>query len=462
MTASEAPRLSRSLPGMPPAAGVRIVHIGLGNFHRAHQCWYTAHAPDAAEWGIASFTGNSARQSDALAPQDGLYTLIVRGGEGDSFEPIGAICAAHPASDHRAWLDYLAAPQTALVTVTVTEQGYLVRAGHLDKDAVAADAQTLRTDARSRVTTMPARILAGLIARRAAGSGAITVLPCDNLPDNGHVIRTAITELAEAVDASMLAWIQEFVDFASCMVDRITPATTDDDREAVTRACGWQDLSPVPTEPFSEWVISGTFPAGRPRWEEAGAHLVADVEPFERRKLWLLNGSHSLMAYAGSVRGQATIAEAIGDSWLRDRVNRLWDEACAHLSLPADELSTYREALIRRFENPRIRHNLAQIAHDGSTKLGVRVIPVARVERDAGRMPLGCATALAGWVLHLRGAGVPVHDALAERAQRAAAAPDSVEAAAAVLETLDAELASDPDFVAAVAGVIGELAVENS
>ena len=131
-----------------------------------------------------------------------------------------------------------------------------------------------------------------------------------------------------------------------------------------------------------------------------------------------------------------------------------------HQREPADELAGYREALIRRFENPRIRHNLAQIAHDGSTKLGVRVIPVARAERGAGRLPLGCATALAGWVLHLRGAGVPVHDALVEQAQRAAAAPNPVEAAAAVLRTLDPELASDAAFTDAVAAVMAELTGE--
>src|SRR4029453_2152689 len=305
-TDSTAVRLSRSRPGAPAAAPVRIVHLGLGNFHRAHQAWYTAHAPDADQWGIAGFTGRRRDMADALAPQDGLYTLITRGAEGDTFEIVGAISAVHPAADHDAYLAYLSAPQTALVTITVTEAAYLHNAdGRLDADhqAIVADLQALRGGPRSPVSSLPARLVAGLLARRDAGVGPITVLSCDNLSENGAVTWTVVTEMAALVDESLPEWISENVDFAPSMVDRITPMTTDEDRRLVQEHNGYVDAYPVPTEPFSEWVVSGRFPAGRPKWEDSGVQLVDDVAPFEQRKLWLLNASHSLLAYAGSIRG---------------------------------------------------------------------------------------------------------------------------------------------------------------
>ena len=264
---NDLPRLSRSLPGTPAAAPIRMVHIGVGNFHRAHQAWYTAHAPDAAEWGYASFTGTSSRVADALVPQDGLYTLIVRSNEGDSFETVGSLSAVHAASEHEAYLGYLAQPAVSVVTATVTEAGYLRGPdGHLnaDDEVLAEDLTVLRQDPRQRVRTLPARLLAGLLARRSAGAGALTILSCDNLPDNGEVTKTVVHDLAALVDESLIGWMDQHVNFASSMVDRITPAPTDEDRELVQEQCGYVDAAPVPTEPFHEWVVSGRFPGARP------------------------------------------------------------------------------------------------------------------------------------------------------------------------------------------------------
>ena len=207
----------------------------------------------------------------------------------------------------------------------------------------------------------------------------------------------------------------------------------------------------MPTEPFSEWVLSGAFPAGRPRWEDAGVTLVDDVGPFEQRKLWLLNGSHSLLAYTGSIRGHASIDEAIADPACRSWVEDFWDEAERHLLLRGPAVSDYRAALITRYTNARIRHRLAQIAGDGSLKLPVRILPTVRVERAAGRVPRGCAAALAGWVLHLRGHGAPVSDPRAAEFQQAASDGDLARAAAAVISLLDEDLARDHVLVEAVA-----------
>jgi fructuronate reductase len=448
-----APRLSRALPGMPPAPPVRLVHLGVGSFHRAHQAWYTAAAPDADGWGIAAFTGRRPALAEALAPQDGLYTLITRSADGDSFAVLGAIAAVHASDEHEAWLGYLEQPEVAVVTITVTEAGYLSRAdGHLDaeRDAVVADVAALRADPRAPVGTLPARLVAGLLARRAAGAGPLTVLSCDNLPDNGEVTRTVVAELAALVDPTLTAWVESAVDFATSMVDRITPATTEEDRALVRESQGYVDAEPVPTEPFSEWVVAGRFPAGRPRWEDAGVRLVDEVRPFEQRKLWLLNGSHSLLAYAGSIRGHATIDEAVADPACRAEVEAFWDEAASHLELGGEAVRDYRAALLGRFANPRVRHRLAQIAADGSTKLRVRVLPPLRAERAVGRLPVGGASALAAWVLHLRGHGAPVQDRGADAARAAATSGDLVTAVPAVLETLEPGLGGDADLVALV------------
>lgn len=450
---NDLPRLSRALPGTPVAAPIRMVHIGLGNFHRAHQAWYTAHASDADEWGYASFTGTSPRVSDALRPQDGLYTVITRGNEVDSFETIGSVTAVHAADEHEKYLTYLAQPEVSVVTATVTEAGYLRGPdGHLNVGdaALVGDLDVLRQDPRQRVQTLPARLLAGLLARRSAGAGPLTILSCDNLPENGEVTKTVVYDLAALVDTSLIRWMDDQIDFASSMVDRITPAPTDQDRQLVQDQCGYVDACPVPTEPFHEWVVSGRFPAGRPRWDDAGATMVEDVGPFEQRKLWLLNASHTLLAYAGSIRGHETIDQAIGDPDCRSWVMALWDEASPHLSLPIEDVAAYREALLVRFSNPRMRDYLARIAADGSQKLPVRILPVVHEERQAGRLPRGGATALAAWVLHLRGLGAAIKDPGATAARAAADGKDLAQAVPAVLDTLQPGLGDDDDFAALV------------
>jgi fructuronate reductase len=449
----EVPPLSRSLPDTPPTAPVRMVHLGVGNFHRAHQAWYTAHSPNASEWGIAAFTGRRTDMAEALTPQDGLYTLITRSAEGDTFELIGSLSAVHPAAEHQTYLDYLSRPEVGLVTITVTEAGYLRGVnGHLDadRDVVVADLEVLRSGSHDQVTSLPGRLVAGLLARRAAAAAALTILSCDNLPGNGAVTETVVKDLAALVDETLPDWIGAHIDFATSMVDRITPATTDEDRVLVEESCGYVDASPVPTEPFSEWVISGGFPAGRPRWEEAGATLVDDVEPYEQRKLWLLNGAHSMLAYAGSVRGHSTIDEAIADPQCRSWVEMFWDEAARHLTLPAADIAQYRAALLTRFSNPRAGDQLARIAADGFTKLPVRTLPTLRAERSAGRVPAGSATTIAAWILHLRGLGAPIKDAGAGPAREAANSGELPDAVPAVLDALEPGLGGDGELVDAV------------
>lgn len=429
-TAAVVPTLSRANFGRP-AAPVRIVHLGVGNFFRAHQAWYTEHAPDADAWGIAAFTGRSAAVADALRPQDGLYTLITRGADVDEFEVVSSLSAVHAANEHAALLDYFGSPELAVVTLTVTEAGYRRGAdGALDltDPAVVADVAALRAASGASVTTAPGRLVAGLLARRAAGLGPLALVSCDNLSGNGEALAHVVDEFATEVDASLARWLADHVAFGTTMVDRITPATTGEHRAAVLAALGVADAAPVPTEPFAEWVIQGEFPAGRPAWDVAGARIVDAVEPFERRKLTLLNGSHSLLAYAGSILGHETVADAIADPRCVAWVNQWWDEASPQLPLPDREVQEYRAALLERFRNPNIRHALAQIASDGSLKLSVRIVPTLRAELAAGRVPEGGCRAIAAWVLHLRGLGAPVKDAnfSAVRALAAGSLDDTV------------------------------------
>lgn len=465
------PRLNRALrPAARPP--VRIVHLGLGAFHRSHQAWYTHRAGDAADWGIAAFTGRRPDAALALAEQDGLFTLVERADGGDSFEVVGSIVEAVDGADVQRLAELIAAPQTAVVTLTVTEAAYrLGSGGQLDRSApdVAADLALLASGSGNPTTPL-GRLVFALAARRAAGAGPLAVVCCDNLSNNGTVAHNAVAGMAGAWDPSLAAWIDATISFISTSVDRITPRTTDADLAAVQESCGYRDTSPVVAEPFANWVLSGDFPGGRPRWEDAGAVFVADIEPYENRKLWLLNGAHSLLAYAGQLRGHTTVAEALADPPCRAAVERFWDEAESNLHGPEGngpdlQIPAYRDALLARFGNARIAHHLAQIAMDGSTKLRMRAVPVLQAERAAGRSGAAAALMIAAW-MDFTAAAAAVHDPLADKvaaANRLACMEgSSTERVRALLALVDPALAGDAAVVSLVEdlrGTFGEPAV---
>lgn len=415
--------MSTPLTRTRPAPPVRMVHLGLGNFFRAHQAWYTHRAnagrPVEEQWGIAAFTGRSRRVADQLTAQDGLYTLMVDGADGPQAEVIESVVEAWPGTDLDAWHRWLTAPEVAILTTTVTEAGY--RAGpdgglDLEDADVLADLAAWRAGDRDALTTMPVKVASGLAGRREAGAGGLTIVPCDNLPGNGAVARGVVLGAARELAPELAEWVQEHVGFVSTAVDRITPRPTPEDERRAEELTGVADPAVVVTEPFSEWDLAGRFVAGRPAWEEGGAVLTEDVRPFETRKLWLLNGAHSLLAYAGSVRGHATVAEAMADEVVSGWVRQWWDVAIPHLARPEPELREYADALADRFANPAIRHLLAQIAADGSQKLPVRIVPALRASSEAGADVAdgtldGGLRAVSAWVLHARGAGAPLVDA---------------------------------------------------
>ncbi|GAA5029878.1 mannitol dehydrogenase family protein [Actinopolymorpha pittospori] len=452
--------LSRANAGAPEPAPVRVVHLGLGAFFRAHQAWYThrANAEGGAEpAGIAAFTGRRPDAARPISDQDGLYHVLVRDREGDQTELVTSLSGAYDGADTARRHATFAAPEVGSVTLTVTEAGYRRGADggpDLDDPALADDLVRLRAG-NADVATAPARLVSGLLARRAAEGGPLAVVPCDNLVDNGPTLAKVVVGLAAAVDEGFADWVEHNVSFVSTTIDRITPATTPDDRQVVATLTGFADQAPVVTEPFTEWVLAGEFPAGRPEWERGGARFVDDVKPFEQRKLWLLNGAHSLLAYAGPTRGHTTVAEAIEDPICRGWVDAWWDEAARHLPLTADDIAKYRADLVERFANPRIRHALAQIAMDGSQKLPIRILPVLTRERANGVLPEGGVRALAGWLAHLR-KGSDVRDPRAAELTDLAAGsvPTAVHQ---VLALLDPALADDADLVTAVGATLREL-----
>jgi fructuronate reductase len=440
------------------APQVRLAHLGLGAFHRSHQAWWTGAVGHADPWGIAAFTGRGPAAATALRAQDGLYTLLIRGPDADRAEVVTAISHAADGADSAAFTGYLADPAVRVLTLTVTEAGYRQAAdGGLDRagPGVAADIAALSGSggqSRQWPCTAPGRVLAGLRARRRADAGPVSLVPCDNLSGNGEALRRVLMDLADATDPSLAAWIAESVSFVSTVVDRITPRATEEDLATVTRLTGWSDRAPVVTEPFREWVLAGDFPGGRPPWEEAGARFVADVTPYERRKLWLLNGAHSMLAYAGLPRGHRTIADAFADDRCRGWVDDWWAEATRHLPPSVASASgEYCRELAERFANPRIRHRLDQVAADGSQKLRMRAVPVLRRERAAGRRGTAALRMIACWIAYLRGdrGGAPgLADPLAAQLLSARRATDMLAVLAPDLAA-DAEVAADLDDLVA-------------
>jgi fructuronate reductase len=381
-------RLSRaSLTAAPP--GVRrpdfdpatlrtgIVHLGIGAFARAHLAAYTQPLlHDDPSWGICGVSLRSPDTRDALAPQDNLYTRAERDGTGERLDVMAALTGLAVGPD--AALDRLLDHAVRIVTLTVTEKGY-----H---------------------GPLPSLLATALQRRHAANVAPFTVLSCDNLPGNGDTTRRFVLNAAEQLDPTLACTIADTVAFPNCMVDRIVPATTADDRARIDTTLGLHDAWPVICEPFTQWVIEDNFPQGRPAWERTGAELVADVRPYEDMKLRLLNGSHSSIAYLGQLAGWQTVADAVAAPELRAHIAALMDEVAATLTLPPSvNLHSYRDALLVRFANPALRHRTAQIAMDGSQKLPQRLFAPARARIAAGQPAPRIALGVAAWLRFLQG-----------------------------------------------------------
>jgi len=390
---------------------VGIVHFGVGGFHRAHQAMYLdalMNAGHALDWGICGvgLLPGDARMRDVMAAQDCLYTLMIKAPDGSrQARVIGSIVEYRYAPDDPdAVLARLVDPAVRIVSLTVTEAGYNVHrvTGEFDLDQpqVAAD---LRPGAKP--STVFGYVVEALARRRDAGVAPFTVMSCDNVQGNGHVAEQAFVAFARARDAELADWMLAHVDFPNAMVDRITPATTPADSDAVAADFGLRDQWPAVCEPFTQWVLQDRFGSGRPPLELAGVQLVSDVEPYELMKLRLLNASHQALGYAGYLAGYRYAHEASADpAFVRFLRRYMVEEAMPSLRpVPGIDLPAYVEELLERFANPEIRDTLARLCVDTSERIPKFLLPVLRYQLTNDG-PIECSAAIvASWARYAEG-----------------------------------------------------------
>ncbi|WP_337065081.1 fructuronate reductase [Rouxiella badensis] len=408
------------------ALKTRIVHIGFGAFHRAHQALMTDRVlnQQGGDWGICeiSLFGRD-NLIKALREQDHLFTVLEKGAQGNQPIVVGAV---HESMHGRiegidAIVEKLAEPQVAIVSLTITEKGYCIEpvSGKLDLQhpEIVKDLQGGHSPA-----TAPGLLVEALRLRHLRGLPGFSILSCDNIPENGHVVKNAILGLAQEKDPALASWIHESVTFPSTMVDRIVPALTEEFEAEISQSLGGiGDPCGIASEPFIQWVIEDNFVAGRPAWEKVGAQLVDDVLPFEQMKLRMLNGSHSFLAYLGYLAGYQYINSCMEDENYRRAAYRLMlKEQAPTLSVSGIDLTAYADSLIERYSNPSLKHRTWQIAMDGTQKLPQRMLDSLRWNLQDGGEYACLALGVAGWMRYVSGvddAGQPIDikDPMAEK-----------------------------------------------
>jgi mannitol 2-dehydrogenase len=448
-----------------------IVHIGVGNFHRSHQAMYIdtlMNSGAALDWGICGIglQPSNVAMRDALAAQDGLYTLVIRHGDGTwDARVIGSLVEyLFAPDDPEAAIEKMAAPATRIVSLTVTEGGYNLDAvtGEFSAsdESVVAD---LRPGAVPR--TMFGLVTEALARRRARGIPAFTVLSCDNIQGNGHVSQRAFTAFARLRDPELADWITAQVRFPNSMVDRITPKTTGEDRAELSRRFGIDDRWPVLCEPFTQWVLDDDFTDGRPPLEDAGVQIVPDVEPYELMKLRLLNASHQALCHPGRLVGYRFVHEVTTDPlFARFLLDYMTQEAIPTLRpVPGVDLLGYANQLIERFSNPEVRDTVARLCANASDCIPKFLLPVIRQQLAAGGPVTRSAAVVASWARDAEGtdeSGTPheLDDDLAPQLQ--AAARRQRQDLTAFLDgnrAVFGELADEPRFTGVYAAMLASL-----
>jgi mannitol 2-dehydrogenase len=403
-----------------------IVHVGVGGFHRAHLALYMHElASDGGDWGIVGLglLEHDAAMAAALRAQDHLYTLIEKGNGEPSAAVIGSIVGyVHAPPGHDAAVtELVAAPSTAILSLTITEAGY----AEPSPEQVASGAGATFD-----------RLAAALAERRERAAGPLTILSCDNLPGNGDAARRAMLAAAERTDPLLPAWIEENCTFPNSMVDRITPVTADADREWLRESTGIDDRWPVVAEPFRQWVMEDDFAGGRPPWESVGALFTERIRDWELYKLRLLNAGHSCIAYLSALAGITFVDEAMAHpavrAYLEDVLQR---EALPTLvEIPGHPREEYIASVLERFANPGVRDQIARLCIDGSAKFPTFLVPTIERQLELNGPIERAATALAGWARYLAAVdpGDQSYDSSADAARRHAA--DAVADPVAFLE----------------------------
>ncbi|EKS6728413.1 fructuronate reductase [Enterobacter mori] len=441
----------------------RIVHFGFGAFHRAHQALLTNRVLNekGGDWGICEislFSGDVLMSQ--LRAQDHLFTVLEKGAEGNQAIVVGAVheCLNAKLDSLAAIIEKFCEPQVAIVSLTITEKGYCIdpATGKLDmhNTRILHDLEN-PTEPHSA----PGILVEALHRRRERGLPPFTVLSCDNIPDNGHVVKNAVLGMAQKRSAELAGWIEAHVSFPGTMVDRIVPAATETSLAEITQELGVEDPCAISCEPFIQWVVEDNFVAGRPEWEAAGVQMVKDVLPWEQMKLRMLNGSHSFLAYLGYLAGYAHINECMEDASFREAARRVMlNEQAPTLRITDVDLTAYADSLIDRFANPALQHRTWQIAMDGSQKLPQRMLDGIRVHLERkSAWPL-LALGVAGWIRYVsgtdeRGDAIDVRDPLSDKIQSLVKASSEVERVNALLtlsEVFGQDLPHNSVFVDAV------------
>jgi len=401
---------------------VGIVHLGPGAFFRGHQAWYTHQALQShgGNWSICAVSMRSAGVSEALTPQDGLYSLAQLDSQ-NSYQVIGSITEVLVATQqYQTVLKRLTAKNTKFVTLTITEKGYcLNNEGRLDfshkeiiQDLTLAKQSLLNsassTDTYQAITAV-GMLVHALLIRHEQGLTPFCILSCDNITDNGKKLRAAIIDYAQklesdSADSPLVGWLTKHLVCPCTMVDSITPATDESLHNLIEQEFSIKDHWPIKRESFLQWIIEGTLPADRPAWEEAGAVFTSDVEGFENAKIRLLNCPHSTLAYLGVLLGFDTVFDAMQHKSLVTFIEAMINDEIIPSFIAPKELNpkAYSNEILERFRNPAIKHLLAQIAWDGSQKLPMRVIPIIEQNLIDNRSIVSLSGAIVAWFLFLR------------------------------------------------------------
>lgn len=437
-----------------------IVHIGLGNFHRAHQAWYVHRLMQqglAKDWAIigAGVRPNDAKMREKLAKQDYLTTLIELDPSGTSAEIVGSIVGYVPVQDgHHALISQMAAPEIRIVSLTITEGGYYIDPATGLFDDTHIDIKHDAANPESPITAFGA-IVASLKRRRREGSGPFTLQSCDNLQGNGSILRQTVVSLARLSDPDLSEWIDAECCFPNSMVDCIVPATGDREH-ALVQALGINDLATVTHENFRQWVIEDEFCNGRPDWDLVGATFSDNVCGYEAQKIRILNAGHQLIANASELLGIVTVAEAMSHEPLHAFFRKVALDEIAPLVDPVPDMTpeAYVDLIDNRFANPAIFDTIRRVAFDGSSRHPGFVLPSVRDALARGTKLEGLAMAEALWARMCLGQrengstikpNDPIWDYLTEHAKTAAKTPR------AWLEMRDlyGDLADQNRFVAA-------------
>jgi mannitol 2-dehydrogenase len=445
-----------------------IVHIGVGNFHRAHQAVYLddlfASGRDH-DWAII---GAGVREYDIdmrakLAAQDYLTTVVEQEAQATTVRVTGSMIDFVKPFDVAAMLEVLSRPSIRIVSLTVTEGGYCIDPATQTFDPrhpeIAYDAAHF--DAPKSAFGL---IAAGLKRRRKAGVAPFTVMSCDNIPGNGHVCQNAVAGVAELADPELAAWIHANVAFPNSMVDRITPATTDRERAILKDQYGVEDNFPVFCEQFRQWVVEDKFPAGRPALETVGATFVADVAPYELMKIRILNGGHAAIAYPAGLLDIHFVHEAMEDKQIATFLETLTKREILSVVPPPPgvSLEAYRFKVAERFANPKIGDTVARLCLDGSNRQPKFILPSVADRLKAGQSFAGLALVSALWCRYCYGESesgkiIPPNDPNWDRLQQAARPARADPRAFLAMRDIFGELSETPAYVAAFSNALTKL-----